>query len=121
MKNFALALLLFSASCMPARANDLVMRAGPDASGTEVMLFSAPCVNARAASMLPQLNIILATGGVPPVDEKDLQKASVLHRGKIYEACWVLVLDTVAVMDEAADDTSLFPVPLAAFRKVNAI
>lgn len=43
-----------------------------------------------------------------------LQKAEMFYQGKLYAACWALVGDSVLVLDEAGDISTL---PIRAFRK----
>lgn len=92
-----------------------------DSDGTTVTLVASPCVSEGALSQLPRLNESLAASGLPPVPAEALRAASVLFKGREYQACWVLIQGTVAVLDDGGQDNSLFAVPATQFREHGGI
>jgi len=84
-------LMLFSLSSYSAMT-------ARDAEGNAVTLQEAPCTAA------PWL--------------KDWKKATMLHQGKLYSACWKLHGNMVVVLDSDGDVT---PVPMTAFRQETGV
>ena len=75
------------------------------------------CTNVEALKLLPKLNAILANAGIAPVPGNEVMEASVMSKGKMYGACAALSIPSVvAIMDDAGEENSLFPVPVSDFK-----
>lgn len=121
MKNFVIAALLFFSSCTAMSPVYAASRIAIDGAGNSITIFDEKCTNKAAASLLPKLNAILKEAKKPLVDVRELRAGVVFHEGKRYGACWVRVENVVVVLDEAGEDSSIFPVPVQAFELPNPI
>ena len=82
-----------------------------------VLLLSAIPVHAATYSFADQGgNMVRLTEEPCPTVSgwMKLNKAEMKYQGKNYEACWLLIGQTVLVFDSAGDVT---PIPLGAFKK----
>lgn len=116
LKNFAVAVAMFLASCTSAFAGDMTM-AAKDGAGNVVTLRDDACTNQVALKQLPKLNALTRrafTAG-------DLRTGNLIFNGKMYGTCWVVVEPFVAIMDDGDADDSLFPVPMGDFKVPESI
>ena len=111
-----LAALLFLVSGI---ANAAALQA--QAGGDRVTLFTTVCTSTKAMTQLTSLNEKLEENQMPPATKDMLLEAKVFWHGKHYDACWLLVRSTVVIMDDAGLPTSLWALPVQAFREVPEI
>ena len=101
-------LLFASVMCVGnAYGATAVARSGNDS----VTISDTPCVSEKAISALPRAIAITRL----PLKPSHLGQATVLVDGRVIPACWVLIGDNVLILDADNDETSIYPIPAAAF------
>jgi hypothetical protein len=115
VKKILAGLVLIVALLVGTPAQAVSMQA-KDPAGNTVTITAGACESDAAAAQLPKLNEVLARiPGFPQLTRGDLRGGSMTYQGKQYAICWTGVNGMVAVMDDAGEDNSLFPVPMRDF------
>ena len=106
MLRYLLLLVLLCSVGSSSAADALIYK---DGSGNSLTLVGGPCEAEKVKQALVR-------AGFPGL-ERNLRTATMVFRGRTYEACWALIEGSILVMDEQAETVT---VPLSVFRPLDS-